>query len=895
MMSSHAHARSVVVIGAGAAGALTAARLLRRADQLALGLVVRLVGAGAAVGDAAAAPADPGAVLTVPAGAMSAYAEDPDHFVRWRAERESCTDGPRTFAPRAQYDRYLAFVLDEAVHRARGAVLHRVRDRVDGLRPRAGGLSLRLRSGRILHADAAVLALGGLAPSLGWAPPSLLRSPLLIRDPWSPGALDAVPDDAEVLLAGAGPTMVDVALRLDRPGRVLHAIALPRRLPRAREAAHLSAVHLPSTGETVDLAVLRHLVVRQLAEGADHCGEPLWQRLPLTDRTAFSRQDPRLWESYRYRMPPQPRSAADTSPRGGTLEIGTAEVTGTRNLGDALQVHLSDGRRLSVGAVVNCTGACADTRASTDPLIRDLIDSGTARPGPEGLGFDTAGDGRLPAAGGEPAPPLWTLGAPRGSGLPGSDAVPEIRLQADEVARAVVRLLGRHRPNRSRSSDRRPRDPYGLPLTTTAEAADLYNEGLRRFLGVQAGAEQLIRKAVQADPGFAVGHAALALLGDAGAADTDVHTALGAALGAARSRLDTRERSFVLAVAEQVSGRAEDAPPDVAHRLLRHIRTYPHDALSVNVAVPTISSNGVTQGSQTWALIESLAPSYGNDPWYLGQLAFVRQEQNRWQEAEALACRALDADPAAGHAVHARAHVFYETGEHLAGLDWLGGWLHRHGPGAFNSAHFSWHAALHELMLDDPEAVRRRYETQLAPPLITGSRAVVDSGSLLWRCHVTDRWDGSLPVADVLEAAPKDWLGAPPTAFAAMHVALALAAAADTEGLHRLRRTVMRRSQQELPRTLAGLCDGLTAVVEHRWDRAAGVLLPLLPRLEPLGGSAAQRDVIEETLLHALIRAGRNDEAAQLLSSRLDRRPAPLDRHRFEGLTESPAGDTPWP
>jgi uncharacterized NAD(P)/FAD-binding protein YdhS len=895
MMSSHAHTRSVVVIGAGAAGALTAARLLRRADQLSLGLVVRLVGAGAAVGDTAAAPADPSAVLSAPAGAMSAYAEDPDHFVRWRAERESCTDGPRSFAPLDQYDRYLAFVLDEAVHRARGAVLHRLRDRVDAVRPRGGGLALRLRSGRVLHADAAVLALGGLAPSLGWAPASLLRSPHLIRDPWSPGALDAVPSDAEVLLAGAGPTMVDVALRLDRPGRVLHAISLPRRLPRSADAARLAAVRLPSARQTVDLATLRRLVVRQLADGEQNHREPLWHRLPLDDRSAFSRQDPRLWESHRHRLPPQPAAPAGASPGGGRLEIGVAEVTGTRNVGDALQVHLSDGRRLSVGAVVACTGACADTRASTDPLVRDLIDSGTARPGPDGLGFDTAGDGRLPASGGEPAPPLWTLGAPRGGARPGGAAVPELRVQADEVARAVVRLLGRHRPSRSRSSDRRPRDPYGLPLTTTAEAADLYNEGLRRFLGVQAGAEELIRKSVHADPGFAVGHAALALLGDAGAADTDVQAALNAARGAARARLDPRERSFVLAVAEQVCGRDESAPPDATHRLLRHIRAYPHDALCVNIAVPTISSNGVTQGSQTWALIESLASSYGNDPWYLGQLAFVRQEQSRWDEADTLACRALDADPASGHAVHARAHVFYETGEHRDGLDWLGGWLRRHGPGALHTAHFSWHAALHELMLDDPGAVRRRYDSQLAPPLITGSRAVVDSGSLLWRCHVTDRWDGSLPVADILEAAPKEWLGAPPTAFAAMHVALALAAAADTDGLHRLRRTVLRSDRPELPRTLAGLCDGLTAVVEHRWDRAAGVLLPLLPRLEPLGGSAAQREVVEETLLHALIRAGRNDEAAQLLSSRLDRRPAPLDLHRFEDLTKSCAGGTPWP
>ena len=443
-----------------------------------------------------------------------------------------------------------------------------------------------------------------------------------------------------------------------------------------------------------------------------------------------------------------------------------------------------------------------------------------------------------------------------------------------------------------RVAARRPRDPYGLPLTTTPEAADAYNQGLCRFLGVRSGAEDLIRRAVRIDPGFALGHAALALLGHAGAAGTDIPGALRAARAATRSGLDERERSFLDAVAEQVTDPSADGPPAAAPRLLRHIRDFPRDALCVNIAVPTISSNGITQGAQAWALVESLSPVYGEDPWYLGQLAFVRQEQDRWREAETLACRALEADPAAGHAVHARAHVLYETGEHQAGLDWLGAWLGRHGPDAFQTAHFTWHAALYELMLDDPRALRHRYDTQLAPPLITGCRALVDSGSMLWRCHVTDRWEGALPAAAVVDAAPEGWLDTPPTAFTGLHAALALAATGDGEGLRRLRHGFLGRTDPDFHQTLARLCDALVAVVERRWDAAAQLLRPLLPRLGSLGGSAAQREVVEETLLHALVRAGRNDEAAQLLSARLDRRPAPLDRHRLAAVSAemSPTG-----
>ena len=141
-------------------------------------------------------------------------------------------------------------------------------------------------------------------------------------------------------------------------------------------------------------------------------------------------------------------------------------------------------------------------------------------------------------------------------------------------------------------------------------------------------------------------------------------------------------------------------------------------------------------------LVEGLGRSYGDDWWYAGQLAFVRQDQERWAEAEALASYALSVEPSSGHAVHARAHVFYETGQHAAGLAWLDEWIRTRGPEANHRSHFSWHAALHELMQGDVEAVRRRYERELAPPLVTGSRALVDSGALLWRCHVTDTWDG---------------------------------------------------------------------------------------------------------------------------------------------------------
>jgi hypothetical protein len=228
--------------------------------------------------------------------------------------------------------------------------------------------------------------------------------------------------------------------------------------------------------------------------------------------------------------------------------------------------------------------------------------------------------------------------------------------------------------------------------------------------------------------------------------------------------------------------------------------------------------------------------------------------------------------------------VLYETGAHEQGLRWLDPWISTCGRQATHRAHFSWHAALHELSTGDCEAVRRRYAAQLAPPVVTGVRGLVDSASLLWRCQVTGSWPGQVPVElaveDVLEHAGTELVERPETPFTALHAAVALTAAGDGVRLRGLRRHAAAATDPVLRGVVAPLCDGLVAVVERRWDDAVALIRPLLGRLTPIGGSLAQREVVEDTYLHALVMAGRCAEAVALIDVRLDRRPSPLDRRR---------------
>jgi uncharacterized NAD(P)/FAD-binding protein YdhS len=885
------------VVGAGAAGTLTAIHLVDRAVRADRALDLILVDPRPEPGRGVAyATTDRRHLLNVPAGGMSALPDDPGHLVDWLRAHGHADATPADFVPRADYGRYLQDTLAEALRTAAAVTLEHRCQRVRHARPVPGGVHLALADGSVLTADAMVLAPGIFAPGTAWTPTALATSDRFVADPWAPGALERLASvDGDVLLVGTGLTMVDVALSLARPGRTLHAVSRRGRVPATHTtkakpptpapSAQLAAV---AAGRTpADLDDLRTLVRDTVVAAVRETGDwrpafdtlrpltaALWSCLGPDERADFLSTDAAWWDLHRHRMPPSTAAAVARMRADDSLRVGSDEVLAAEETGDGLVVVLASGRRLTLGAVVNCTGPQGDVRRVADPLIDDLLAGGTAVPGPLGLGLRTHG-GRVVDASGAHDAPIWTLGAMRRGELFETTAVPEIRAQAAAVAASVAAELFAPAVPRA---PRQARDVMGLPLTTTPEAAAAFNRGLDAVMRVQSGAAEAFTEAAALDPGFALAHGALAMLGHEGGGDSiDVRRSLDAARAAAREHGTDRERSLVAVV----DARVRDCRGGGAAALVRHVHAHPRDVLAVSAAVPTIAFSGVTDVQQeAWDLVEGIGPSYAGHWWHRSLLAFVRQDQQRYDEAGVLSEEVLALEPAAGHAVHARTHVFYETGAHVAGLRWLDPWITTCGRQATHRAHFSWHAALHELSTGDTEAVRRRYAEQLAPPVVTGVRGLVDSASLLWRCELAGSWRGELPVADVLEHAGAELVERPETPFTAMHSAVALTAAGDALRLRRLRTHAAASTDPVLRSVVAPLCDGLIAVVEQRFDDAVRLIRPLLGRLTPIGGSLAQREVVEDTYLYALVGAGRCEEAVALIDARLDRRPSPLDLRR---------------
>jgi hypothetical protein len=413
-------------------------------------------------------------------------------------------------------------------------------------------------------------------------------------------------------------------------------------------------------------------------------------------------------------------------------------------------------------------------------------------------------------------------------------------------------------------------DSYGLALTTSSVAASAYRRGLLDVLRLRAGAVDHFAEAIVHDPTFAAGHAALALLGHEMCAAVDVPARLRQATLHA-NRASERERSHVHAVAAHVAG---DSRP-----LIAHLATYPRDALLLSSAVPTIAFAGATEvPEEAWAIVERAAPAYGEDWWFAGLLAFVRTEQHRFEEAMELSCRSLALQPGAGHSAHARAHAHYETGDHAAGLAWMSDWVTDEGREIDSLSHFSWHAALHELSLGDLDAVRRRYEGQLQPGNALGCRALVDSGSLLFRWALTPGAVDVPPIEEVLRVTGRETLAHPATPFLALHTAVALLTTGDVAGLGALAGWAETHRHATMRDVVAPLAAALRLLARGESSAGADALAALAPGVRRLGGSDAQREIVEEARIAALLRADRWAEARDLLDARLDRRHSPRDR-----------------
>ena len=433
-------------------------------------------------------------------------------------------------------------------------------------------------------------------------------------------------------------------------------------------------------------------------------------------------------------------------------------------------------------------------------------------------------------------------------------------------------------------------DPRGNPCgTRNAAARDAAEVALWRMMSFYDTPLADLDAASAHDPGWALPHVMRAgfLLS---LTEPSLLAEAGQHLQRARELADgapARERAHLEAVQATLDGRWQ-----AACRIWDELLVdYPRDALAL-------------QWSQLWDFYRGDAvnlrarparvlPEWDDsDPLYahvLSLFAFGLEESNLYPQAEEAGRRALSLSPKVPWAVHAVAHVMEMQGRYEEGAAWLLQHQAEWAEGNGFAGHLWWHRGLFRLEGMDIAGALRLLDTRLAGDNLQITLQRVDAAALLWRLHLLgeDVAARCLPLVDGWDLSDA---AAGYYAFNDVHAVMAMLGAGEVARAEawvaRCAERAMaaddaRRSNHLMAREVGlPLMRGLLALARGEADAAADALYAARGLAQRFGGSHAQRDLIDQTLLAAAARGSRRGIGRALINERLMAKPStPLTAH----------------
>jgi tetratricopeptide (TPR) repeat protein len=429
------------------------------------------------------------------------------------------------------------------------------------------------------------------------------------------------------------------------------------------------------------------------------------------------------------------------------------------------------------------------------------------------------------------------------------------------------------------------KDAQGQPVSgATEEAVALYDQAVRAMNLACGDAVGLFDKARAAAPAFAMAQLgkawSFALARDPAMADQLDHL-----LAAAQSlTMNDREQGH-LAALRHVSAGALSAAVSI---LDPHLMRYPFDILAHQVALFLDQFQGRVRWmrdrtARALPLWPKNLPGYGALLTFHG---FGLEETGDYARADDESRAALELDPTNSFAHHTVAHVMEMTGRPEDGLGWMlarePSWTRED---HFLQNHIWWHRALFHLELGQHDAALALYDGSIRASQTPLARSLTNGSALLWRLatlgyDVSDRWN----------AVAMQWQGHADGrcfAFHDMHAAMAELGSGQ-EALVERRLAAMRETAASGDEAASiwrevgiPLVEGLMQFHRGRHEAAVASLLPVRFDLWRIGGSHAQRDVVDRTLAEAAVRGGIGDVALALANERLAARPRSAVNRQF--------------
>jgi tetratricopeptide (TPR) repeat protein len=351
------------------------------------------------------------------------------------------------------------------------------------------------------------------------------------------------------------------------------------------------------------------------------------------------------------------------------------------------------------------------------------------------------------------------------------------------------------------------------------------------------------------------------------------------------------ERRHVEAAAKLLDGDLHTAGALLADLVAEQ----PRDALALAVGhqIDYLTGNATSLRDRIGGALPAWStadPHYAN---LLGMYAFGLEECGHWELAEQTGLRSMELDAADVWSIHAVGHTHEMRASYDDGIAMLDRRRANWDQGNLLRVHIWWHYCLFLLEAGRYREALDLYDERLAPTDESTITEAVNAASLMWRLHllgenVGDRWAK-------LAATWPPRMTIPFNAFNDMHAVMSYVGAGEDNLAADLVADRRRYAAEAGPATNIAttarvglpICEALLAFGRGRYEEAVDLLWPIRRYVHEFGGSHAQRDVMQRTLVEAAIRAGRTAQARTLVGERISVRPdSPYNQLKMRQLAD---------
>jgi tetratricopeptide (TPR) repeat protein len=419
-------------------------------------------------------------------------------------------------------------------------------------------------------------------------------------------------------------------------------------------------------------------------------------------------------------------------------------------------------------------------------------------------------------------------------------------------------------------------DARGLEMTgALGSTRDGYEKALAELQCYVGDPMRSIDDVLSEKPDFAMGHilrAYLPLVGTESLMLADARASHGKLSDLA---LNDREKRHAGALQAFLDGTWEIA----MQRLEDLLVAYPRDALALQVAHLFDFLRGDNRNLRD-RVARRLYAWTRADPGYhalLGMHAFGLEEMGEYDRAVENGREAVALNVKDGWAYHAVTHVREMQNRPEDGIAWLTanetGWAE----GSFFAIHNWWHLALYHLELDHTDRVLALFDGPIRSTRSGGVNDLLDASALLWRLKLRD-----IDVGDRWQEVADSWARMVDHgyyAFNDVHALMSFIGAGRGDLIERqraaLKKTAAGRGSGAMMARDVGepVADALIAFASGRYGEVVKRLEYLRPIAHRFGGSHAQRDLIDLTLIEAAKRAGQRQLVSALAGERSFARP----------------------